>query len=406
MILRETLGKIVESQRADLSAMEIGTQREILKIVDVGLPYATIISGIRRCGKSTLLKQLIQKMPSFYYFNFEDPRIAGFELVDFQKLNEVFEELYGPAQHYFFDEIQNIPKWELFVRAMLEKKKKFIITGSNSSMLSKELGSRLTGRHIRQELFPFSFKEMLAFRGKKASITAFEEYFQQGGFPEYLKYKKNELLRELLNDIIARDIVVRHKLRNEKIIKEIAVFLLTNTGKEFSYNSLAKLFNLGSVNSAILYASYFEDSYLLFTVPKFDYSMKKQLVNPKKIYSIDNGLSKVNSASFSADKGRMLENTVFVHLKQKYHDIFYFKEKNECDFLVKEKEKITKAIQVCFELSEDNKDREIQGILEALKKFKLKQGIILTYNQEDTIKTQNKKILIKPAWKWLLEKQP
>jgi len=160
---------------------------------------------------------------------------------------------------------------------------------------------------------------------------------------------------------------------------------------------------LGSTNSVIAFISYFEDSYLLFTVPKFAYSLKKQLVNPKKVYSIDNGLSNVNSVSFSSDRGRMLENIVFLHLRSKYNKIFYFKEKNECDFIVKEKGTITKSIQVCYELTEDNKQREIDGLMEAMEMFKLEEGLILTYKQEDKFKVNNKKIIIKPVWKWLLE---
>ncbi|HZX34031.1 MAG TPA: ATP-binding protein, partial [archaeon] len=231
--------------------------------------------------------------------------------------------------------------------------------------------------------------------------NSFEEYLQNGGFPEYLKYGKNEILQELFNDIIARDIIVRKKLREEKTIREMAVYLASNTGKEFSYNSLAKLFRLGSVNSAVSFVSYFEESYMLFTVPRFDYSLKKQLVNPKKIYSVDNGFSRANSASFSADKGRMLENTVFAGLKRRHQNIFYFKEKNECDFVVKEKERIAGAVQVCFELGEDNMEREIGGLTEAMAKFKLKEGLILTYNQEDTLKLKGGKITVKPTWKWL-----
>lgn len=403
MILKETLRGIIKSQKSELPLLEDGVKREKLALIDINLPYAVVLSGIRRCGKSTLLHQLMKKTRKSYYVNFEDPRLVDFEVRDFQKLEEVFKGEYGSCEYYFFDEIQNVQKWELFVRALLDKKRKVIITGSNASLLSKELGTRLTGRHIRYELFPFSFKEILMFVNKKPSITSFEEYLKKGGFPEYLKYQKSEILHELLNDIIARDIIVRHKLRESKIIKEMAIYLLTNVGKEFSYNSLKKIFNLGSTNSVIAFISYFEDSYLLFTVPKFAYSLKKQLVNPKKVYSIDNGLSSVNSVSFSSDSGRMLENIAFLHLRKKHEKIFYFKEKNECDFVVKEKDKIIKLIQVCYELTEDNKQREIDGLLEATEMFKLNKGLILTYNQEDEFKIKNKKIIVKPVWKWLLK---
>jgi len=403
MMLKETLRSIVRSQRDSLSNSDYGIEREKNRELDLKLPFALVLSGIRRCGKSTLLRQLTKKTGNFYYFNFEDPNVAGFEVTDFQKLNDVFLEEFGESNYYFFDEIQNVQKWELFVRTMLDNKKHFVITGSNASLLSKELGTRLTGRHLRYELFPFSFAEFLNFSGRKASHASFEDYLSKGGFPEYLKNERAEILQELLNDIVARDVVIRYGLRNPKIVKQIAVFLLTNIGKEFSYNSIKRTFSLGSTNSAIAFISYLEDCYLLFAVPKFDYSLKKQLVSPKKIYAIDNGLASVNSASFSSDKGRMLENVVFLNLRKKNQQIFYFSGKKECDFLTKDAGKITSAVQVCWGLDEDNREREIDGLVEALEKFSLKRGLILTNSQEDRLEIKNKFIIIKPVWKWLLE---
>ncbi|MDP2925607.1 MAG: DUF4143 domain-containing protein [Nanoarchaeota archaeon] len=192
-------------------------------------------------------------------------------------------------------------------------------------------------------------------------------------------------------------------IKNTNILNKIAVFLISNVGKEFSYNSIKKMFDIKSVQSVIDYVSFFEDAYLIFSVPRFSYSFKQQQVNPKKAYSIDNGFSNINSASFSKDNGKMLENLAFLALRRKYKDIFYFQEKKECDFVVKEKEKITHAIQVCFDFNEETKDREINGLLEALKEFKLKQGLILTYNQEDEFKIENKIIKVIPVWKWLLK---
>jgi predicted AAA+ superfamily ATPase len=164
---------------------------------------------------------------------------------------------------------------------------------------------------------------------------------------------------------------------------------------------LAKTFNLGSTNSAIAFVSYLEDSYLLFTVSKFDYSLKKQAVNPKKVYLIDNGLADVNSVLFSSNKGRMLENCVFLELRRGGKEIFYFRENKECDFLVKERNAIVGAIQVCYELNEDNKQREIDGLVEALKKFDLPQGTILTLDQQDEVEISGKTIKIYPVWRWL-----
>lgn len=405
MIIKESLRKIVKSQKNDILKNSSSIEREKLEEIKTLNSYAIILSGVRRCGKSTLLKQMIRKVKNFYYFNFEDPVAVSFELSDFQVLEEIFKEEYGESDYYFFDEIQNVPKWEIYVRSMLDKGKFFIITGSNASLLSRELGTRLTGRHINYELFPFSFKEFLKLKKKNANIESFQEYFIKGGFPQYLKNESAETLRDLFNDIINRDILARYKIRNSKSLREMAIYLVTNIGKEFSYNSLKKIFNLGSVNSTISFISFFEDSYMLFTIPRFNYSYKKQIINPKKIYSIDNGFSSINSVSFSEDKGRMLENMVFINLRRKYKDIFYFQEKSECDFIIKDREKIIQAIQVCYNLNEQNKDRELNGLLEAMNKFKLKEGLILTYNQSDSFDINDKKIKVIPLWKWLLEKE-
>lgn len=402
---KEKLAEVIASQRKELFLGEKTVPREDLAAVEPMTSFAMAISGIRRCGKSTLLKQLLKKENEFYYLNLEDIRLEGFELQDFIKADEIFKEHYGKKGVYFFDEIQTIAKWELFVRGLVDKKEKVVLTGSNASLLSRELGTRLTGRHLSHELFPFSFKEYLEYYKLKPSKDSFAGYFESGGFPEYLEKKQNYVLQELLRDIIMRDVAVRFSIRNSGLLKKLAAYLVSNVGKEFSYNSLKKAFSVASVQSVIDYISFFEDSYLIFTIPRFDYSFKKQQISPRKAYSIDNGLSAANSVSFSKDKGRMLENQVFLHLRRKNRQIFYFKEKGECDFVFKEKERIAGAIQVCYSLTEDNRKREVSGLIEALKKFKLKKGLILTYGQEDKLEEEGKEILVKPAWKWMLEKR-
>ncbi len=401
MIDKETLRILIRIQREELAKYDIGIEREEREKIDIHIPFAIIISGIRRCGKSTLLRQLIKKMKNFYYFGFEDLRAIDFDVKDFEKLDSLFHEEQGDSDYYFFDEIQNIPQWEKYVRKIIDLKKHVIITGSNASLLSKELGTRLTGRHLTHEIFPFSFKEFLAIRKKNLNIASFEQYFTDGGFPEYLIYKRSDILQNLLTDILTRDIATRYKIRSQKQLKELAIYLLTNIGKQFSYNSIKKNFKLGSVNSVISFISYFEDAYLLFTISKFDYSHKKMLVNPKKVYSIDNGLILKNSASFFDDKGRLLENLVFINLRKKHKEIYYFQENNECDFIIREGTKIVQAFQVCYEINEDNKDREINGLIEAMKKFNLKEGLILTYNQEDKFLIKDNIIKVLPVWKWL-----
>ena len=401
MILIDTLRNIVIEQRTQLESYEYGTERDDLQRIPIGLPFAVIITGIRRSGKSTLLHQLLKKLPNFYYLNFEDTRLISFEPSDFVKLDQVFHDEFGSSEFYILDEVQNVKGWEIFVRSRLDSHKKLFITGSNASLLSKELGTRLTGRHINIEIFPFSFQEALRFMGQDPSHKSFETYFYKGGFPEYLKYNNLEILRELLLDILYRDIISRYNIRETRALQEMTLYLLTNIGKEFSYNSLKKMFGFGSVNTPISFISYLEDSYLLFTISKFDYSLKKQLVNAKKVYSVDNAMSIANSASFTSDKGKMLENIVFLALLRTYREIYYFREKGECDFLVKVDGVLKIAIQVTYELNEDNKRRELEGLTEAMEKLGIEEGFILTYGQEDELIFEGRTIKIKPAWKWM-----
>ncbi|MEK6874267.1 MAG: ATP-binding protein [Nanoarchaeota archaeon] len=399
MISKESLKEVIISQRDFLDRSEQGTARE--KEITIRESFALIITGIRRCGKSTFLNQILKKQKKGYYINLEDPRLEGFELSDFNKVEDIMKEIYGSGGIYFFDEIQNIDKWEKFIRYLIDKKEKILITGSNAALLSRELGTKLTGRHLQVEMFPFSFNEFLNMKKSKPSIRLFDEYFWKGGFPEYIKREDPLIHQGLLSDVVMKDIAVRFGIKNTTILNKIIIFLISNVGKEFSYNSIKNVFEIKSVQSVIDYVSYFENAYLVFTVPRFSYSYKQQQVNPKKVYSIDNGFSNNNSISFSKDKGKMLENLVFLGLRQKFKHIFYFQEKKECDFVIKERDRIIDAIQVCFDLNEENKTREIHGLIDALKKFDLKKGFILTYNQNEDYFIENKNILIRPVWKWL-----
>ena len=401
MISKDVLKEVIISQKENLLRLDEGTRREKEKTLKIDDSFALIITGIRRCGKSTLLNHLLHRQKVSYYLNLEDPRLEGFELSDFTKAELVFKELYGDGGVYFFDEIQNIARWEKFIRYLIDKKEKIVITGSNAALLSSELGTKLTGRHLQIELFPFSYNEFLDMKKKRPSVQSFDEYLFSGGFPEYLKKDNASILHRLLSDVVMKDIAVRFGIKNTTILNKIAIYLISNVGKEFSYNAIKKTFEIKSVQSVIDYISYFEDAYLMFTIPRFNYSYKKQQVNPKKVYSIDTGFSVVNSSSFSKDKGKMLENLVFLALRKNYKEIFYFQEKNECDFIIKEGTAITQALQVCYDFNEENKEREINGILEALKKFNLKEGLILTNNQEDEFIIDGRKILLVPVWKWI-----
>ena len=260
MITKEIIKEVITSQRAFLDKQEKGILREKEEEIQIQDSFALIITGIRRCGKSTFLNQIVQNQKKGYYLNLEDPRLDGFELSDFTKVEIIMKELYGEGGVYFFDEIQNVEKWEKFIRYLIDKKERVIITGSNASLLSRELGTKLTGRHLQVEMFPFSFKEFLIIQKQKPSLLAFEKYFDKGGFPEYLKKEDPSILHELLSDVVMRDIAIRFGIRNTAILNKIVIYLISNVGKEFSYNSLKKMFEIKSVQSVIDYISYFEDA--------------------------------------------------------------------------------------------------------------------------------------------------
>lgn len=369
--------------------------------VKLGSSHVEVISGIRRCGKSTLMDQLKHRYKTgTAYFNFEDPRVHDFEVADFQKLDEVIGQ---KKKVYFFDEIQNVPSWEIYVRQLHDRGKKVFITGSNASLLSKELGSRLTGRHLRHELFPFSYVEFLLYKKLKNSQTAFEYYVQHGGFPEYLRDENQEILQVLLKDIVSRDIAVRYGIKNTRTLMDITLFLISNVGKEVTYNSLRKAFNVGSANTVSDYLSWLEDTYLLFFLQRFSWSAKNRAVNPRKVYAIDTGMVNANSLSFTKDKGRLLENIIYLFLRQKNFDLSYFREQAECDFVVFEKGKCKMVIQVCEQLHNENKARETKGLLEAMDFFGLKSGIIITQKQKDILEFDKQTIQLIPANQFMME---
>jgi uncharacterized protein len=399
MLLKEKIKLVIESQRENLLRSEKGIEREVN--AEPYNSFALIITGIRRSGKSTFLSQLIGKQNKWYYLNLEDPRLSAFESDDFIKVEEIMYDLYGAEGVFFFDEIQVVQHWEKFIRYLVDKKVKVVITGSNANMLSRELGTLLTGRHIQLEIFPFSYTEYLKILNQKESVESLQNYLWTGGFPEFVKLGNTDILHQLLTDIIYKDIVVRYGLKNVDTIKNLAIFLLSNVAKEFSYNAIKGFLQIKSVQSVIDYMEYLENAYITFTLPRFSYSYKQQIANPKKIYAIDNGLILANSTSFSKDSGRMLENIVFMELRKKYKQIYYYKEQIECDFVVKEKDIIAMAIQVCYEIHDENQNREFNGLIAALSQFNLDTGQIVTFEQDDELIIEGKTIQIVSLLKWI-----
>jgi len=401
MVLQSTIYQTVDSQRENQAARAIGLKREALRELPDLSSHALIVSGIRRCGKSTLLFQLLkEKYPEAFYFNFEDIRLYEFEKKDFTRLDKVIA--LGKSRILLFDEIQIVDGWERYVRQKLDENYRIVITGSSASLLSKELGTKLTGRQITKELFPFSYREFNQFRQLKPSQDSVLQYLNTGGFPEFVKQGLNEILNHVFDDILIRDIAVRYGLREVKTLQRLALYLISNVGNLITANKLKSMFEVGSTNTITEYLAHLEDSYLFQLVPKFSYSQRKQLVNPRKVYAIDTGMITVNSGSFTDDDGRKLENLVYLHLRRRYREIYYFSEKRECDFVVFNKGKAVTALQVCLDLNPDNIDREIEGLLSALEELKLKEGSIVTLDQEDRFEKAGRVINVIPCHEYLL----
>lgn len=375
-----------------------------------------VITGMRRVGKSTLLQQLMQDLPGYCYLNAEDERLIHFKAEDFSQLNESLIEVYGDSNFYFFDEIQNINNFEIIVRRLQDAGKKIILTGSNSSLLSMELGTRLTGRYIQIELFPFSFNEFLHFKQQKISKEDFylpekkvqlkqffKEWLDSGGMPEYLNYKDISYLRTLFDNIIYRDIIARYNIRKHTTLKELVHLLANNLTLPVTYTSLKNKVGLSNADTVKEYINYLCNSYMFFELKKYSASYAKQLFNPKKIYLIDNAFHNMITLIKPENIGRKLENIMHLHYRSNNYELYYFIEGPECDFVAIDKQGKIQLTQVCWELTSSNKDREIKGLIAAMNFFKIEEGIIITFDQEDEIEIEGKKIDVLPVWKFLLK---
>jgi predicted AAA+ superfamily ATPase len=378
--------------------------------------FATVITGPRRSGKSIFAFQLAGK-ENFGYVNFEDERLR----ISAGDLNKVLDALYGlkgDIELLIFDEIQNIDGWEPFVSRLLGSKK-VVLTGSNAKIMSKELATRLTGRHLDYELFPFDFKEFLEFKSYKineqdfyltrerAKLTEFaEKYVKEGGFPLALREGKT-VLAELYNDIIEKDVVQRYKINMRTKLAELSRYLVSNTSSEISYRKLKNIFGIKGQHTIQDWISYLEKAYLLFIVERFSFKLKEAIMAPKKIYCIDTGIIGV----ISREQGisRLMENTVAVDLlrRKTYSDIEvnYWKNyaQKEVDFVLRKGRKVFSLIQVTYASSSiDIKDREINGLLIASKELRCNDLLVITWDYEAEERVKGRKIKFVPLWKWLL----
>lgn len=407
---REEL-EFIEKQEHLISREKFNEAKNILKY-----PNILAVLGVRRCGKSTF-SYLLVKDKNFGYINFDDERLQDLKAEDLNEILKTIYKLYNDVEYIVLDEIQNIQGWELFV-TRLRRTKKVILTGSNSNLLSGELSTHLTGRHINIVLYPFSFKEFLLFHNFKINdayttsekaklLSLLDKYLQDGGFPEVQKFGSRILL-EIYDDILTKDIIIRYKIKKVPELKKFAKYLITNVAQELSYTKLSKLLEIQHVSTISKWVNYFEDSFLFFKLEKFDFKLKQQFLSPKKIYCVDIGLLNKISFKFSKNQGKLMENIVAVSLKQKFIDdteIYYWKDyhQNEVDFIIKEGTSIKQLIQVTYATSkEEINDREIFSLIRASKELKCNNLLIITWDYENIETINGYKIKYVPLWKWLL----
>ncbi len=386
------------------------------------------IAGIRRSGKSTIIRQLAKELgggTNTLIVNFEDERFIQRDLKLLRDIYDTYLEKVKPTgkPFIFLDEIQNIPEWERFARGVHERKEaRLVISGSSSKLLSAELATLLTGRNITFFAYPLSFKEFLKFKGIAASTEievsanrvgikrALDEYMEFGGFPEIvLSTDKKRILMGYFDTIITKDTIERFNVREREKIKTLSKFYLTNIASPVSFHKVSSLLNIPHA-TVDRFSDYIQTACLVFFIKKFSFSMKDQEKAQRKVYSIDTGLSNIIGFRFSKNSGKLMENIVAneLRIRQTFDpgiEIYYYKDATgrEVDFVIKEGLKIRELIQVCHDVSDlETKDRELKGLVMAMDELNLKSGLVITEDFEGEESVRNKEIIYKPLWKWLV----
>lgn len=418
------------------TGIERDIKSEVVKYLDT--KYILVVTGVRRSGKSYLLYQLVdallKKVPpeNVLYVNFDDPVFLRLRTdpVGVETLYRDYLKLKNPKgiKYLLLDEIQNVPNWEKWIKASydMEEDIRFIITGSNATLLSSELSTLLTGRKIQFEVFPFNFGEVLKAKGEDVILSPdpreiyarnygikdtlrhhLDEVLKWGSFPEVVfldEPYREAILKEYYKDILYRDIVPRFEVRHANKLEEIAYFVMGNISNTASYHNIGEIAGTHE-NTVREYLTYFEKAYLSFQVAKFSYSLKEQIKNPKKVYFIDTGMRNTVSFRFSQDVGRLCENLVFIDLRRRGKKVYYWKGKGEVDFVVMEGMKVEQLVQVCWDINDaKTKEREVAGLVEAMGKLEVGEGIVVTDDYFGEEEREGKRVRFVPLWCWLMRK--
>lgn len=406
MLLRETLISALASPAATAAPKDEVSRHFQPNWKASASSHALVLTGVRRCGKSTLQAQIRRGIKgSAVTLNLEDTRLYGLGLEDFVTLLSILDTDYPKAAIYL-DEVQEVPEWQRLVRALLDSGRRVCLTGSNASLLGREMGTKLTGRHISHEVYPFSYQEFLEFTGQKAGAKSLNDYLMRGGFAAALSAGPEQgpvLLRELLRDVVHRDIVTRHSLRSARPLMTLALHLIAHPGQPLSLQALAKGLSLPSVAQTGRMVEYLQKAWLMLALPRFSASFKQRVTSPPKYYAVDTGLAAANSPNPTPDLGRKLENAVLLTLRRMGTAPTFAAAPHEweCDFVT-----ASQAIQCCARLTPENRQRELRGLIEAAKLPGGQQGkgrelLVITLDQEDALTEQGLKIRVIPAWKWL-----
>ncbi len=384
-----------------------------------------VVLGPRRAGKS-VFSLLLLKDHDFMYFDFDDEVLASEGSIGTAELMKELHSAYGDVKTILFDEIQNLPAWELFVNRLHREGYNLVLTGSNAHLLSKELATHLTGRHMPIELLPFDFKEFL--KGKKFEIdpeykslpekhgqllNLLDQYLLKGGFPEVVVSNLDpaDYLEVLFDSLLFKDVVKRHRVKFSTQISTLGSHLVNNFSSLYTLNKLMTALNLKSVHTVDKYLSYLEEAYLVFSLQRYSPKSRQRINSPKKIYVVDNGFITAKAIQHSPDKGKLMENLVFTELVKRgvkpSRELFYYKTRNdrEIDFVVKKETEVIELIQVCYEsINPDVEQRETKALVEASGELNVKKLTVLTWDEKREVEKDGLSIQFKPLWEWLLEK--
>lgn len=408
--------KLEKERLLSFSYIERNKISEAQKWLDSDL--IKVILGPRRAGKSVFALMLLKDRP-FMYFNFDDERILSNQSLDTDALMQEMLAVYGPIKTIFFDEIQNLPRWEIFVNRLQREGYNLILTGSNANLLSRELATALTGRHIPIEIFPFDFLEFLRakqveFNSKtplsQNAILCLEQYLNQGGYPEIVtkNLDLSSYLEILFDSLLFKDVVRRHRIKFSEQISDLAAYLLDNAANLYGLRRLARLLKFKSEVTLDKYLNYLAEAYLIFCVKQYSPKTAVRARSPRKIFVVDNGFIAAKSVKHSPNNGQLMENLVFDELvKNGYSpnkELFYYKTRNgrEIDLVVKNGYKINELIQVCWDIQDETvRKREIKGLLEGAGELVCNNLKIITWNEEKIEEKNGKKIELTPLSKWI-----